>query len=115
MTESYLDWILAKAETAVRDAKTAIPTISKVNLNFENFSLRFGHCLILFSFWNFQIFPVKEAAGFSARFQIRVSNDVYKFSFYPRTIVAWNNLPIYEDVNINNFKTIVLAAIKSFV
>lgn len=47
--------------------------------------------------------------------QIRVSNDVYKFSFYPRTIVAWNNLPIYEDVNINNFKTIALAAIKSFV
>ena len=29
--------------------------------------------------------------------------------------VAWNNLPIYEDVNINNFKTIALAAIKSFV
>ena len=26
--------------------------------------------------------------------QIRVSNDVYKFSFYPRTIVTWNNLPI---------------------
>ena len=69
MTESYLDWILAKAETAVRDAKTAVPTISKVNLNFENFSLRFGHCLIWFSFWNFQIFPVKEAAGFPELFQ----------------------------------------------
>ena len=47
--------------------------------------------------------------------QIRVSNDVYKFSFYPRTIVTWNNLPIYEDVNISNFKAIALAAIKSFV
>ena len=46
--------------------------------------------------------------------QIRVFNDVYKFSFYPRTIVAWNNLPINEDVNIINFKTIALATIKSF-
>ena len=47
--------------------------------------------------------------------QIRVSNDVYKFSFYPRIKVAWNNLRINEDVNINNFKTIALATIKSFV
>ena len=48
--------------------------------------------------------------------QIRVSNDVYKFSFYPRTIlVTWNNLPIYEDVHLSNFKAIALAAIKSFV
>ena len=47
--------------------------------------------------------------------QIRVSNDVFKFSFHPRTIVAWNNVPINEDFNANNFKTIALAAIKSFV
>ena len=47
--------------------------------------------------------------------QILVSNDVYKFSFYSRTIVTRNNLPIYEDVNISNFKVIALAAIKSFV
>ena len=47
--------------------------------------------------------------------QIRVLNDVYKFSFYPRTIEAWNHLPINEGVNINNFKTIALATIKSFV
>ena len=47
--------------------------------------------------------------------QIRVLNDVHKFSFYPRTIVAWNNLPLNEDVNINNFKTIALATIISFV
>ena len=44
--------------------------------------------------------------------QISVSNNVYKFSFYPRTITIWNNLPITDDVNLNNFKSIVLAAIK---
>ena len=26
--------------------------------------------------------------------QISVLNDVYKYSFYPRTILTWNNLPI---------------------
>lgn len=44
--------------------------------------------------------------------QISVSNNVYKFSFYPRTITIWNNLPITDDVNLNIFKSIVLAAIK---
>ena len=43
---------------------------------------------------------------------ISVSNNVYKFSFYPRTITIWNNLPINDDVNLNNFKSIALAAIK---
>ena len=47
--------------------------------------------------------------------QIHVSNDVCKFPFYPRTMVTWNNLPTYEDVNISNFKAITLAAIKFFV
>ena len=37
---------------------------------------------------------------------------IYKFSFYPRTITIWNNLPITDDVNLNNFKSIVLADIK---
>ena len=44
--------------------------------------------------------------------QISVSHNVYKFSFYPGTITIWNNLPITDDVNLNNFKSIVLAAIK---
>ena len=44
--------------------------------------------------------------------QISVSNNVYKFYFYPRTITIWNNLPINDDVNLNNFKIIALAAIK---
>ena len=44
--------------------------------------------------------------------QISVSNNVCKFSFYLRTITIWNNLPITDDVNLNNFKSIVLAAIK---
>ena len=38
-----------------------------------------------------------------------------KYSFYPRTIVTSHNVPINEDVNVNNFKSITLAAIKSFV
>ena len=46
--------------------------------------------------------------------QISVLNNVYKYSFYPRTIVTWNNLPISDDVNRNNFKRVALAAIKSF-
>ena len=46
--------------------------------------------------------------------QISVPNDVYKYSFYPRTIVTWNNLPINDDVNKNNFKCVALVAIKSF-
>ena len=45
--------------------------------------------------------------------QISVLNNVYKYSFYPRTIVTWNNLPIDDDVNKNNFKCVALAAIKS--
>ena len=45
--------------------------------------------------------------------QISVSTNVYKFSFYPRTIVSWNNVPISKDVNLNEFKAIALAAIKS--
>ena len=44
--------------------------------------------------------------------KISVSNNVYKFSFYPTTIAIWNNLPITDDVNLNNFKSSVLAAIK---
>ena len=31
--------------------------------------------------------------------QISVLNNVFKYSFYPRTIVTWNNLPINNDVN----------------
>ena len=46
--------------------------------------------------------------------QISVLNYVYKYSFHPRTIVAWNNLPINDDVNKNNFKGVALVAIKSF-
>jgi len=46
--------------------------------------------------------------------QMSVLNDVYKYSFYPRTIVTWNNLPINDDVNKNNFKRVALVAIKSF-
>ena len=45
--------------------------------------------------------------------QISVLNNVYKYSFYPRTIVTWNNLPI-NGVNKNKFKCVALAAIKSF-
>ena len=41
--------------------------------------------------------------------QIGVLNNVYKYSFYPRTIVTWNNLPIDDDVNKNNFKCVALA------
>ena len=33
----------------------------------------------------------------------QISVHVYKYSFYPRTIVTWNNLPINDDVNKNNF------------
>ena len=33
--------------------------------------------------------------------QISILNNVYKYSFYPRTIVTWNNLPIDDDVKKN--------------
>ena len=32
--------------------------------------------------------------------QIGVSNNVYNYSFHPRTIITWNNLPINKSVNI---------------
>ena len=46
--------------------------------------------------------------------QISVLNNVYKYSFYPRRMVTWNNLPIDNDVNKNNFKCVALVGIESF-
>ena len=37
--------------------------------------------------------------------------DVYKYSFYPRTKIEWNSIPpeIRKSKNVNSFKDIVIA------
>ena len=48
--------------------------------------------------------------------QISCNNDIFKFSFYPRTIVTWNNLPFDAlPASIDAFKATALSAIRSFV
>ena len=40
--------------------------------------------------------------------QVKVNNDIYKYSFYPRTLVAlWNNIPL-SFTNIDNLGTFKL-------
>ena len=42
--------------------------------------------------------------------QVKVNNDVYKYSFYPRTIALWNNIPL-SFTNIDNLDTFKLNAL----
>ena len=43
-------------------------------------------------------------------------NDISKFSFSPRTIITWNNLPFIElPANINAFKSAALTALRASV
>ena len=47
--------------------------------------------------------------------QVKVNNDIYKCSFYPRTIALWSNIPL-SFTNIDNlvtFKLNVLSFIRS--
>ena len=38
--------------------------------------------------------------------QLQCNNNIYKYSFYPRTIVTWNNLPLTSFPNtLSSFKT----------
>ena len=47
--------------------------------------------------------------------QISVFN-IYKYSFHPRTIVTWNNLPLVAiPTSISEFKIIAIPAIRTFV
>ena len=48
--------------------------------------------------------------------QLSVSNNVYKYrySFFPRSIVTWNNLPMNASVNsLDKFNAVALPLIKS--
>ena len=42
--------------------------------------------------------------------QVKVNNDIYKYSFYPRTIALWNNIPL-SFTNIDNLDTFKLNAL----
>ena len=43
---------------------------------------------------------------------LKVNNDIYKFSFYPRTIVLWNNTLFNMD-SLDTFKSNALTTIRS--
>ena len=47
--------------------------------------------------------------------QVKVNNDVYKYSFYPRTIALWNNIPLsFTNIdNLDTFKSNALSFIRS--
>jgi len=45
---------------------------------------------------------------------IQSNCDIYKFSFYPRSIVMWNQLPI-RNLPLPNFKLTIMPTIKSMV
>ena len=47
--------------------------------------------------------------------QVKVNNDTYKFSFFPRTIPLWNNIPFYNSniINIDSFKSNAFLTIRS--
>ena len=47
--------------------------------------------------------------------QVKVNNDIYKYSFYPRTIALWNNIPLsFTNIdNLNSFKSNALSFIRS--
>ena len=40
---------------------------------------------------------------------IPVNKDSYKFSFYPRTVIQWNLLPLaaHEAITVDNFKALI--------
>ena len=45
---------------------------------------------------------------------IQTNCDIYKFSFYPRSIVMWNQLPI-RNLPLPTFKSTIMPTIKSMV
>ena len=47
--------------------------------------------------------------------QLKVNNDIYKYSFYPRTVVLWNNISLSSSniVNIDIFRSNALSFIRS--
>ena len=47
--------------------------------------------------------------------QLKVNNDKYKNSFYPRTVVLWNNISLSSSntVNIDIFRSNALSFIRS--
>ncbi len=48
--------------------------------------------------------------------QVSCNNDIFKFSFFPRTIITWNNLPFIElPANIHDFKSAALTALRASV
>ena len=53
------------------------------------------------------LFP-PEVRPLTSIHQLSVSNNVYKYSFFPRSIVNWNNLPMNASVNsLDKFKAVV--------
>ena len=46
---------------------------------------------------------------------LKVNNDIYKYSFYPRTIALWNNIPLsFTNIdNLDTFKSNALTFIRS--
>ena len=47
--------------------------------------------------------------------QVKVNNDIYKYSFYPRTIALWNNIPLsFTNIdNLDSLKSNALSFIRS--
>ena len=45
---------------------------------------------------------------------IQSNCDIYKYSFYPRSIVMWNQLPI-RNLPLSNFQSTIMPTIKSMV
>ena len=47
--------------------------------------------------------------------QVKVKNDIYKYSFYPRTIALWNNIPLSftNTDHLDSFKSNALSFIRS--
>ena len=46
--------------------------------------------------------------------QLKVNNDIYKYSFYPRTVFLWNNISLSSSniVNIDIFRSNALSFIR---
>ena len=58
--------------------------------------------------------PVLKNSNERKNLNHNMSNNVYKYSFFPRTIVTWNNLPMNTSVNaLDKIKAVALPVIKT--
>ena len=59
-----------------------------------------------------EVTPITRASrlpNYAPYRQLQCSTNVYKYSFYPRSIVIWNNIPLVGNVvKSEDFKSIAL-------